>query len=76
LSDVQKLLGVKSYSVAEYHLNKLVRLGLIHEGADGYSADGVVFENMIRIRRMVIPLRGTFQVKMAAWPNPDFKAGS
>ncbi len=41
--------------MAEYHLKKLVRLGLVHEGSDGYSVDRVAFENMIRIKRMVIP---------------------
>jgi hypothetical protein len=65
LSDVQQLLEMKSSSVAEYHLNKLVRLKLIHEGVEGYSADRAVFENMIRIRRKVIPLWATFSAFLA-----------
>jgi|HubBroStandDraft_6_1064221.scaffolds.fasta_scaffold941904_2 hypothetical protein len=60
LSDVQRNLNLSSSSVAEYHLKKLVGLGLIHEGSEGYTADRVVFENMIRIRRMVIPLWAAF----------------
>jgi hypothetical protein len=66
LSDVQKDLNLSSSSVAEYHLKKLVGLGLVHEGSEGYSADRVVFENMIRIRRMVIPLWAAFSTFLAA----------
>jgi hypothetical protein len=65
LSDVQRLLEMKSSSIAEYHLNKLVRLQLIHEGFEGYSADSAVFENMLRIRRTVIPLWVTFSAFLA-----------
>lgn len=60
LSDIQRDLKMSSSSVAEYHLQKLVRLGLIHEGDDGYVADRLVFENMVRFRRTVIPLWAAF----------------
>jgi Winged helix DNA-binding domain len=65
LSDVQRDLNLSSSSVAEYHLKKLVALGLVHEGSEGYSADRLVFENMVRIRRMVIPLWAAFSTFLA-----------
>lgn len=66
LSDVHRDLNLSSSSVAEYHLKKLVGLGLVDEGSEGYNADRVVFENMIRIRRMVIPLWAAFSTFLAA----------
>jgi hypothetical protein len=66
LSDVQKGLNLSSSSVAEYHLKKLVGLGLVHEGSEGYIADRIVFENMVRINRMVIPLWAVLSTFFAA----------
>ena len=65
LSDLQRELKMSSPSVVEYHLQKLLRLGLIHERSDGFVSDRIVFENMIRIRRMIIPLWATFSAFLA-----------
>jgi predicted DNA-binding transcriptional regulator len=61
LYDVQRELKLSSSSVADYHIQKLLKLGLIkqdqvQDGAAGYVADRAVFEAMLRIRRTVIPL--------------------
>ena len=60
IHEVQRALKLSSPSVAEYHIKKLVRAGLAKEGQNGYTVDKVVFENVIRIRRTVIPLQTTF----------------
>jgi DNA-binding transcriptional ArsR family regulator len=60
IHDVQRALKLSSPSVAEYHIKKLVRAGLAKPEQDGYVVDRIVFENVIRIRRMVIPLQTTF----------------
>ncbi|MGA2200162.1 MAG: hypothetical protein ABSG45_09520 [Nitrososphaerales archaeon] len=60
IHDVQRALNLSSPSVAEYHIKKLVRAGLAKAEANGYTVDKVVFENVIRIRRTVIPLQTTF----------------
>ena len=58
--EVQRALKLSSPSVAEYHIKKLLRAGLVQEKEGGYSVDRVVFENVIRIRRMVIPFQVTY----------------
>jgi predicted DNA-binding transcriptional regulator len=55
--DVQRGLGLSSFSVAQYHIKKLLAAGLIREENEGYVVDRILFENMIRIRRSVIPLQ-------------------
>jgi DNA-binding transcriptional ArsR family regulator len=57
IHDVQRGLSLSSPSVAQYHLRKLIQAGLIKEEDEGYLVDRVVFENMIRIRRTVIPFQ-------------------
>ncbi len=61
LNEIQRDLGLSSSSVADYHVQKLFRMKLIREetgqsSAAGYVAEEAVFEAMLRIRRMVIPL--------------------
>ena len=58
--EVQRALKLSSPSVAEYHIKKLARAGLVHERAGGYAVDRAVFENLIRIRRTVIPLQTAY----------------
>ncbi len=65
LSDLQRGLKMSSSSVAEYHLKKLAAMGLVREGDNGYEADRVIFESMIRIRRTLIPLWATFAAFLA-----------
>lgn len=38
-------------------MKKLLATGLIREEGDGYVVDKIMFENMIRIRKSVIPLQ-------------------
>ena len=55
--DVQRGLGLSSPSVAHYHITKLLKAGLLKEEGDGYVVEKAVFENMIRIRRTVLPVQ-------------------
>ena len=55
--DVQRGLGLSSPSVAHYHINKLLKAGLLKEEGEGYVVEKTTFENMIRIRRTVFPLQ-------------------
>jgi len=55
--DVQRGLGLSSPSVAHYHITKLLKAGLLKEEGNGYVVEKAVFENMIRIRRTVLPLQ-------------------
>lgn len=58
--DVQTGLALSSPSLAHYHIRKLVDEGLAKEVDGGYVVDKVIFENMIRIRRAVIPFQTTY----------------
>ena len=58
--DVQTGLGLSSPSLAHYHIRKLVEQGLAKEEGGGYVVDKILFENMIRIRRSVIPFQTTY----------------
>lgn len=60
LFEVQKMVGLSSPSVARYHLDKLLNQGLVLEKDGGFVVERAVFENMIRIRRSLIPLQTTF----------------
>jgi hypothetical protein len=53
--DIQRGAGLSSPSVAHYHIAKLLKAGLLKEEGDGYVVEKAVFENMIRIRRTVLP---------------------
>jgi len=66
IHDVQRGLELSSPSVAEYHIRKLAAAGLIQEREGGYTVDRVMFENMIRIRRTVIPFQTTYATFFAA----------
>lgn len=57
IHDVQRGLNLSSASVAQYHLRKLLQSGLIEEQDDGFLVNRIVFENMIRFRRTVIPFQ-------------------
>lgn len=56
---------MSSPSVAQYHVKKLLQAGLIKEEGDGYVIDRNVFENVIRIRRSVIPIQVAYSVFFA-----------
>ena len=54
LHEIQRALGLSSASIPQYHINKLIKAGLVKEdeGGSGYYVDRLVFENMIRIRNL------------------------
>jgi hypothetical protein len=60
ISDVQKGIDLSSPSVAQYHIRKLVQLGLVREEQEGCVVDKVVLENVIRIRRVSIPVHAAY----------------
>ena len=65
IRDIQKGLEMSSPSVAQYHVRKLFQAGLIKEEEGGYVVDKNVFENVIRIRRSVIPIQVAHSVFFA-----------
>lgn len=65
MHDVQRGLNLSSASVAQYHIKKLLQSGMIREEQDGYVVDKVVFENMIRIRRSLVPIKIAYCVFFA-----------
>ncbi len=60
ISEVQKGMSLSSPSVAQYHIRKLVRLGLVREEQGGYVVDKVVLENVFRIRRVSVPVQTAY----------------
>ena len=60
ISEVQRALGLSSPSVSQYHVRKLLKLGLIREEQGGYVVDKVVQENVVRIRRFSIPIQSGY----------------
>ena len=55
IREVQRALNLSSPTLALYHMNKLEEAGLIRKELDGYVADRIVLENLIRLRRVLIP---------------------
>lgn len=60
ISEIQRALGLSSSSVSEYHVKKLLRLGLIGEEQGGYIIEKVVLENIVRIKRISIPVQTAY----------------
>jgi hypothetical protein len=60
--EIQRGCRLSSPSVAQYHVKKLLDVGLIKEVDSGYVVDRVLFENMIRIRKSIVPMQLTFMV--------------
>ncbi len=58
--DVQRGLGLSSPSVAQYHITKLLKAGLLKEEQGGYTTEKNIFENMIRVGRTALPLQLTY----------------
>lgn len=56
---------MSSPSVAQYHVKKLLQAGLIKEDQGGYVVDRNVFENVIRIRRSIIPVQVAYSAFFA-----------
>jgi DNA-binding transcriptional ArsR family regulator len=55
IREVQRALNLSSPTLALYHMNKLEEAGLIKKEADGYVADRIILENLIRLRRILVP---------------------
>ena len=55
IREVQRGLNLSSPTLALYHMNKLEEAGLIKKEAEGYVADRIVLQNLIRLRRVLIP---------------------
>jgi|SRR5579872_254323 len=64
LHEIQRALSLSSASIPQYHINKLIKAGLVkeEENGGGYYVDRLVFENMIRIRRSLIPFQTTYTI--------------
>jgi hypothetical protein len=65
LHDIQRGLDLSSVSLAQYHVRKLIEAGLVKEVGSGFVVDRVVFDNMVRIRRSVVPFQVMFCVFFA-----------
>jgi predicted DNA-binding transcriptional regulator len=55
IREVQRGLNLSSPTLALYHINKLEEAGLIRKELDGYVADRIVLENLVRLRSFLIP---------------------
>jgi predicted DNA-binding transcriptional regulator len=55
IREVQRALNLSSPTLALYHMNKLEEAGLIKKEAEGFVANRVILENLIRFRRILIP---------------------
>jgi DNA-binding Lrp family transcriptional regulator len=55
IREVQRALNLSSPTLALYHINKLEEAGFIKKELHGYVADRIILENLIRLRRILIP---------------------
>ena len=62
IREIQKGIGLCSPSVAEYHVKKLLEAGLIREDPDGYAVDRRVWQNMIRMKRTLVPIQAIYAI--------------
>jgi predicted DNA-binding transcriptional regulator len=53
--EIQRKLKFSSFSLAQYHIDKLKNEDLIKEETGGYIADKVILKNLVRFRSMLIP---------------------
>ncbi len=66
IHEVQQGLHFSSPSVAQYHVKKLENAGLVtRDDYARYFVDRIVFENMIRVRRSLIPLQTAYALSFA-----------
>ena len=62
LNEIQRALNLSGLSLAQYHANKLVGMGLIKEEQAGYVVEKVIIQNVFRIRRTLIPFQLAYAV--------------
>jgi DNA-binding Lrp family transcriptional regulator len=55
IREVQRALNLSSPTLALYHINKLEEAGFIKKELGGFVADRIILENLIRLRRVLIP---------------------
>ena len=55
IREVQRALKLSSPTLALYHINKLEEAGFIKKELNGYVADRIILENLIRLRGVLIP---------------------
>ena len=55
IREVQRALNLSSPTLALYHINKLDEAGFIKKELNGYVADRIILENLIRLRGVLIP---------------------
>jgi DNA-binding transcriptional ArsR family regulator len=55
IREVQRALNLSSPTLALYHIGKLEEAGLVKKELDGYVADRVILENLVRFRKFLIP---------------------
>ena len=55
IREIQRSLNLSSPTLALYHINKLEEAGLVKKHLNGYVADKIVLENLIRLKRTLIP---------------------
>ena len=55
IREVQRALNLSSPSLAAYHMSKLEEADLLKREGGDYIVNKVILENMIKIRRMLIP---------------------
>ncbi len=55
IREIQRALRLSSPTLALYHVNKLEEAGLIKKYLNGYVADKIVLENLVRLRRSLVP---------------------
>lgn len=65
LNQIQKDLHLSGLSLAQYHAKKLVEMGLIKEGQEGYVVEKVVIENVFRFRNTLVPFQLAYSVFFA-----------
>jgi hypothetical protein len=55
IREVQRSLELSSPTLALYHINKLEDAGFVKKQMNGYVADRVVLEDLVRFGRMLVP---------------------
>jgi hypothetical protein len=62
IREVQRALNLSSPTLALYHMNKLEEAGFIKKELNGYVADRIILENLVRLRRVLIPRNSFYAV--------------
>jgi DNA-binding transcriptional ArsR family regulator len=55
IREIQRALNISSPSVAQHHLSKLERTGLVKREMGNYVINKVLLENCIKISRFIVP---------------------